>query len=395
MNQESKLIKYKNKYYPENSFFTDNYTKTNIPKERMSPCISIDANKRMLQTWSSACIRIYVGSELMTICKSSIENHPHLFVQYKNRYYLKGYKRIQPCIKGTKIYNLENLDIYYDSLVNPVKNPLFYPIGFEFETSNGELDEEYLQTLGVYKIYDGSITGHEYVSIPYTTDTLGNYFEFLNYASIFTSIDKYCSIHINIGVGLYDSLFLVGLYKLYLRLQDEIDLLIPSYKKDFMFLASKRKDHCKNLPYIHNIDEEKILQAIFGTSNLRSIRSNIESIAKYNQIWRYYALNFTKYVNNKGVLEFRILPSIYAHKYNFFFIYLFQALVKYAKNNYTKIVDNKIKIELEDVLDIYPDDLKSELVNLMKSLKDLFFKLKYEDGFDTTRLEELSKILES
>lgn len=385
--------KYKGRYYPNNTFVEDSYTKELAPYTKLTQ-VTIWARSSTNTVHTSKPIKIFFGDEKRITCASDVEKNPNKYILYKGNYYVKTYKNVSTTVKKDKIYNLFNLDT---SLVDPPikkKHNLFYKVGIEFETSNGELSDDLINSLGIYKLYDGSITGHEYTSIPYTGDTLNNYFEFLDYSSVFTYINKFCSIHINIGVGPYNPKFLVAVYKLYNRLQEEIELLIPLYKRDFLFLAKKNKDHCKNLPYIPNIDEDKILKVLYRTSDLSYIKSLMDSTPKYNQYWRYYALNLTKYINNEQIVEFRVLPSSHSHKYNFLFIYLFQAICKYAELNYNKIVNDKVKIEIEDVLEVYDDALRMTLLNHIRELKELFFNLKYNRYFDTSDLESLSILMD-
>lgn len=386
--------KYKGRYYPNDTFVIDNYTKEQAPYTRLTEVLIWES--RLRSAYTSKPIKVFFGDQKRITCLSDVESDPSKYIFYKNNYYAKGYKNVSTTIKKEyKIYNLINLDTSSIQPSPKKMHDLYYNVGIEFETSDGELDDQVINELGIYKLYDGSITGHEYTSIPYDNTTLGNYFDFLDYSSTFTYINKFCSIHINIGVGKYNPRFLIAVYKLYNRLQEEIDLLIPLYKRDFIFLAKKNKDHCKNLPYIPNIDEQKILRVLFKNSNRENIRDSIALTPKYNQNWRYFALNLTKYVDNQKVVEFRVLPSLHSKKYNFLFIYLFQAICKYAELNYDKIVNDRIKIEIEDVLSIYEDSLKEKLISYTRQLKELFFSLKYNRFYDTSDLENLSTIIEN
>jgi hypothetical protein len=77
---------------------------------------------------------------------------------------------------------------------------LKYSFGFEFETSGGNIPLEELYRTGLMPLRDGSISGHEYTTIPLVGDfglsVLENQINLLNK---YTIIDKECSMHIHLG----------------------------------------------------------------------------------------------------------------------------------------------------------------------------------------------------
>lgn len=101
-----------------------------------------------------------------------------------------------------KYYNFSKLN-----LIKPTINtnstfesiPFGFTVGLEYETSKGNIPWVECMKHGLVPLYDGSITGHEYVTFPLEFKELGIIKQQLSILNQYTSYDKNCSLHIHFG----------------------------------------------------------------------------------------------------------------------------------------------------------------------------------------------------
>jgi len=250
-----------------------------------------------------------------------------------------------------------------------------YTFGFEIETSSGNLEEKQEQELGFVKLYDGSITGHEYASVPFNYSTLDNVTNFCKLLK--TSghrVNSTCSTHIHIGNIPFTDQNLLSLYLIFYRLQDELHELCSPYKKDIRFLSQKKdlKDHCKYLvrPLSNNVqDIYKILFSNFngaldiGTFPSSESEELLRRTSKWNVMSRYYYVNFTNYIMKmrNNTVELRLLQGTFNSDRILFWLLINIAIIEYALNNSLKIIDSKEKISISDCVSYYYGDNDSLL----------------------------------
>lgn len=250
-----------------------------------------------------------------------------------------------------------------------------YTFGFEIETSSGNLEEKQEEELGFVKLYDGSITGHEYASVPFNYSTLDNVTNFCKLLK--TSghrVNSTCSTHIHIGNIPFTDQNLLSLYLIFYRLQDELHELCSPYKKDIRFLSQKKdlKDHCKYLvrPLSNNVqDIYKILFSNFngaldiGTFPSSESEELLRRTSKWNVMSRYYYVNFTNYIMKmrNNTVELRLLQGTFNSDRILFWLLINIAIIEYALNNSLKIIDSKEKISISDCVSYYYGDNDSLL----------------------------------
>lgn len=285
-----------------------------------------------------------------------------------------------------------------------------YTYGFELETSQGNMLEEACNAMGFAKLYDGSISGAEYVSDVFKSTNLHYLDNFLKLAYTCTDIDRFCSFHIHIGNVPKSDRNLLSMYVLFQRLTDELNQLIVPYKKDLRFLSEKLsvngRDHCKNLPKLLKNDSEEIYK-LFKLNSYKytdNLETYINSTSKWNINGRYYNVNFINYIcknENSNTVEIRSLQSTYNFEYIITWLLINTAIIDYAINNSDKVLNSKEKIELNDCLDYYIKN--TEILNILKtnivSLKNLFYNEYYYNNnslIDVSSLDNcLSNILTS
>jgi hypothetical protein len=105
--------------------------------------------------------------------------------------------------------------------------------GFEAETANGFLHPWFMHKYGVRSLKDGSLhnetgEGLEFVSVPLQGDRgIQNMKIIMNKLGERTYLDTNCSLHFHIGGYSFDRLYIVSLYNLCLKIQDELFKYFP------------------------------------------------------------------------------------------------------------------------------------------------------------------------
>lgn len=301
-----------------------------------------------------------VDSAYMMIVK---KNNPKPPVKIYSTNDHPDFKELTNNVKKSNKYNF--LKKYLDK----------YTFGFEIETSSGNLAEKQEEDLGFVKLYDGSITGHEYASVPFNYSTLGNV---NNFCKLLKSsehrVNSKCSTHIHIGNVPFTDQNLLSLYLIFYRLQDELHELCSPYKKDISFLSQKKdlKDHCKYLvrPLSNNVQNiYRILFSNFsealniGTFPSRESEELLKRTSKWNVMSRYYYVNFTNYIMKmrNNTIELRLLQGTFNSDRILFWLLINIAIIEYALNNSLKIIDSKEKISISDCVSYYYGDNESLL----------------------------------
>jgi hypothetical protein len=219
--------------------------------------------------YSSKTINVYLPSgEWYPICKSILEKYGDqlLYVKEYNAYLILGATySLPPSSKynpSSRVYTLDNYNkelTPYSELNNDDFSFLApYTFGFELETNSSYIAEEVAAQNGFATLYDGSINGKEYTSMPMNYKNFHHLHLMLDFLKTAASHDSTCSFHCHIGSVKYSDENLKSIYSLFQRLQEDLNLLIAPYKKNYSYLAAKNKDHCQNLPLIDYITSNKV-----------------------------------------------------------------------------------------------------------------------------------------
>jgi hypothetical protein len=271
-----------------------------------------------------------------------------------------------------------------------LKNVTF---GAEFETINGGLPNYFKDKYGIIICKDGSIKNEdgayppEYVTVPLSgvkgVQTLRDVSKEIAKRSDF---DIKCSYHLHLGGFNYSRLFLVSLYKLSTKIQDDLFGMFPFYKRDEVKYAGKEKNYCKKLPNIVmnykggnfntylNSSYQDIYHFLSGGYNFDSDYNFKKKVNPWgNNKWqinsRYYWLNFTNLVFGKqNTIEFRLhTPTTNSDKV-INWLFMCNAIMEFAKNNTKKCLSDE-EISFTDVLNFYGKTYKtSHATNLSKNL---------------------------
>lgn len=128
--------------------------------------------------------------------------------------------------------------------------------GMECETSMGNTPDRIQHKLGLVACRDGSITSAEWVTVPMEgARGLYNIKQVGIELSKRCNIDIGCSLHYHFGNVPTSRLYMVAIYTLAYKIQDEVFKMFPYYKTDPR--GVKRKNYCQKLKKmgIHNLKD--------------------------------------------------------------------------------------------------------------------------------------------
>lgn len=248
--------------------------------------------------------------------------------------------------------------------------------GAEIEIIKGNLPENLQNRTGIVMCRDGSIDGGpELVTIPISgakgVQTLDNISEYLKTRGL---INIACSFHIHIGTIRKDKLFLVAFYQLCRKIQDELFTMFPYYKTDPK--GVKRKNYNQKLESlnIHPLikKDKESFEAYLVDSHAKIFDFLAEGKMTLDQFnkktrehprprkWernsRYYWSNLLNmFFGHRHTCEFRLHQATTNSHKMVNWLYICNAIVKYADKYATEIIMSKDSISLQEVFDIYKD----------------------------------------
>jgi hypothetical protein len=285
--------------------------------------------------------------------------------------------------------------------------------GVEIECAKGHLPDYIQSRYGVIICRDGSLNddngkpGPEFVTIPLKgAKGLVATSKICNELSKRTTVDLKCSLHIHLGNIPKTKIFLISVYRLARKLQKEIFQIFPYYKANPEGI--KQKNYNQKLPAhnIYNADasmtktefNEYINEAFktlfswlsegFVPDQAWNRKVHKHPIAqKWNRTKRYYWLNLMNTIfSERNTAEFRLhTPTTNSQKViNWLFIC--NAIVKYADTHCNRILTSKGGISLKEVLSYYSDNfgkkgefLSEYLLAYIEERKAKFFR-DYQKG---------------
>lgn len=283
-----------------------------------------------------------------------------------------------------KVFELSPLDIQnYSKELYKVFDGLSF--GYEEETQGGRLPEYMLYKYGIVPLKDGSITGHEYTSIPYKDEKGLQAFidAFANGYNSHCAVDQNCSLHYHIG-NIFEKLseqdtklLLIAIYMLYFYIQNEVWEIIPPYKRSNEYFREKKefKDHCKpikTLQLIYNniynqdgsINKDQLaywFNILFrfvndgvaqdSTFNFKS-RIHIKSgQPKWHIDSRYYSINFYNALFAPSrTVEFRAMSPTTNINKSLPWLLICVGIIRFAQKYTKEIIMHKTKFYLSDII---------------------------------------------
>lgn len=214
-------------------------------------------------------------------------------------------------------------------------NILPFTIGLEFETSAGNVPWHLLHKNALIPLYDGSITGHEYVTLPLQMSQVPIIKEYLDILTEYTTYDVSCSVHIHFGGFPIKIENIEHLCKCWSKFQNILLDYIPQYSYKVELYKPNGKAYNKPL----NIRD-------FPSFCYRTTGNFIETVGdlyltnkydedenrKWNVQGRYYNMNIMHLISGEDhkTVEFRFIRPTYHYEELKTYILVLGAFLKWV-----------------------------------------------------------------
>jgi hypothetical protein len=390
--------KIRNRWYPMSEVVIDTYTNEYEVKKKTKAYLGLDNTIQ----FSSKVVDYYniKNRNYQSICLSIIEKNIDSFIFYKNAYYHLTATNNFPKYKkpNNKIYEIRSYPFIVNEPIVNIPNKLSNilkntTIGIELETSSSVIPKIEAEKLHFAELYDGSIKGPEYTSKVFTANNLHYVYKMLTLLKCMTTSDEYCSLHIHFGNIPFSDDNLLAIYNLYQRLQDELNFIIAPFRKDYRYLASKDKDHCKNLPKLLNNTSKEIYQLLkLDNLSQEDLRQYKDRNNKWNILGRYYNINFINFIcNNSNSKTIEVRPLQMTTNFDYFITFLLvnYYIINYATNHVSVINNKEKKIELSDVISYHKDEISSTVYKNIVIIKDFFYNLFHIKNLDIRNIAKI------
>lgn len=273
------------------------------------------------------------------------------------------------------VYNLSKLDLDEFSIPEVDEDPIYkeldFTIGLEFETSVGNIPWADLHENALIPLYDGSITGHEYVTLPLTSKQyplIKKYIELLKY---YTGYNKDCSIHIHFGGFPINMESIDRLVKCWDYFQNMLLDYIPKYSYQVERYKSNGKAYNKPLSI------RDLRRFIYhATGNLIGSDSDLylpneydrTEERKWNVAGRYYNMNIMHLVSGDEhkTVEFRFIRPTYHYNEIKTYILVLGGFLKWVMRD-----NGKIKSIPQMIQEVYSPEISKVILHNLNVFKHL------------------------
>lgn len=248
--------------------------------------------------------------------------------------------------------------------------------GCEFESAMGILPDHIQNRTGVVICRDGSIDNAEFVTVPMKgAKGLLAIKDLCLELSKRTTKDIKCAFHVHLGSIPDDRLFLVALYALAIRIQDDVFTMFPYYKTDWKDF--KKKNYCQKLrklgipllkkgatraEYESYVNDGyyrlfKWLSEGNDPDDLFNRRNHVHPRPqKWERAQRYYWINFMNmFFSDRKTMEFRVHQATTNHHKAINWIFICNAVINYARTHAKEILSSADKITLDQVIGYYAE----------------------------------------
>lgn len=302
---------------------------------------------------------------------------------------------------GRRYEAVENFDLFKGKQVleNEMKfdlgNLMPYTFGIEFETSQGYVPEDRCFKDGLIPLRDGSISGLEYSTVVLSgNEGLSFLHQQIKDLSKYTFFNKECSLHIHFGGFPLEPNKIFNLYCICRGLEPTIQTLVPSYTFESGRYKDNGKNYCNRLPQYRNFNQmyEHLVGRKFFGDFTQPHPNDVERKRKWQIPTRYYSVNFINALcyNVNKTIEFRFLRPTYNFEKILIWMYIFNAILKYAETTQYSSGCSLEKI----IKSIYPKQISSYVLDGVSKLAILKYNQENNGdyiGRDTSLEDRLFK----
>ena len=273
---------------------------------------------------------------------------------------------------------IENFPIFTDKEKVNSRKTFFgsknikYTIGLEFETSLGYIPEDVCFRDGLIPLRDGSIPGLEYSTIVLSgSKGLSLLSQQIDTLKKYTVFNKECSLHIHFGGFPLNPDKIFRLYRICRTLESSIRRITPLYTFESSQYKANKKDYCKQLQVYEDFDDMymRLVGKSFYGDLCQPHPKDLQRKAKWHINTRYYWCNFINILcyNINKTIEFRFLRPTYNIQKILLWIYILNAILKYAEEctDYSCLGINSV------VSKVYPPKLSNRIQKGLELLKIL------------------------
>lgn len=314
----------------------------------------------------------------------AIRNRYNPHNDYKGNRYIYNFERLYNSEALIPIFSEVDNSKYTENLIQDREFDLInkYSFGLEIETSVGIIPEHECIHFGLIPLRDGSISGHEYTTIPMTgTKGINLLMNQLKAIRNNCSIDKECSLHVHFGNFNITEENVLNLYNLLFSLQNELGEMFPRYIYNTGEYKASGKDYCKKFKSkFKTIDDLYSFMSGVGTrwEGDFTLQHPLDPMRnhKWENSCRYYFCNLINILFGKSpkTAEFRMHTPTFNSSKIINWIFICTSILNYAENinEENPLLD---KITLEDVINYSNDEKSAKIINnYIKERKDYFRK---------------------
>lgn len=278
--------------------------------------------------------------------------------------------------------------------------------GAEIETFMGNIPDSIQYRTGLVACRDGSISSAEWVTVPMAgAKGLQNVCNVADATTNRCEIDINCSLHYHFGNIPKERLYLIALYMLAYKIQDDVFKMFPFYKTDHRGI--KKKNYCQKLKkmQIHPLKDfskegynayvEEVYLKIFqflGDGHVPNEHANRKRQQhpihnKWDRKSRYYWLNLQNMIfSERETAEFRLHTATTNKVKMTAWLFICNAIIKFAEHNVERIISEDGKIPFEEVLNFYATHHSND--------KNAVFLSEYLNAYYVSRCKVFAKDLE-
>tara|TARA_R110002012_G_scaffold2179_1_gene10432 strand:- start:12433 stop:13941 length:1509 start_codon:yes stop_codon:yes gene_type:complete len=240
-----------------------------------------------------------------------------------------------------------------DSPTFTKSNGMQYTFGVEMETQSGYIESSVWNKLNLSSVYDGSISGNEYVTGVLKGDYGFNHLKKItDNLSQDHHIDTSCGVHVHIG-GVFNRRFTIMLLRLCYHLQDDIYRMMPqsritnSYCKPIPTWASEVNfQNYKNILYKYiyggSEDSKDVLDKFHNKKNSHDRYAGTR--------YRWVNINNFSTKSGKPTVEFRVHGASLNYEKLRNWVLICMSIVRFAENRQKMIWSDLNNILLDTVI---------------------------------------------
>lgn len=291
------------------------------------------------------------------------------------------FKKYYEAFESFKLFNNKQKVIKENNF--ELNKYLNYTFGIEYETSEGYVPEDICFRDGLIPLRDGSISGLEYSTVVMDNKSgLDLVYQQMETLRKYTFFNKECSLHMHLGGYPIDPLAIWTVYRVCYYLQEEMEEFLPKYTYKTSCYKKSGKDYCNKLGNYKTFNDlySHIAEQKFMGSLEQPHPYDCERNHKWDCHSRYVCVNFLNMLcyENAKTIEFRFLRPTMNFKKIYYWLAIFNAILKYSEELYKrsdKTEDSIMSLIFDDnvsfptiLYTVYPEPFAKKVCDFINML---------------------------